>query len=99
MELDFSLSGRSDSRPLELVDVEGELEGGAELQAHVFHHHVAAQQQQCPAIDFLRPREVKRKTTVILSLKGNCNDWMEYLSCEIKFIEDWFQKRLYNNYI
>lgn len=29
---------------LQSVDVEGELEGGAQLQTHVFHHHVAAQQ-------------------------------------------------------
>jgi len=37
----------------ELVDVEGEFEGGAELQAHVFHHHVAAQQQEGFAVNLL----------------------------------------------
>lgn len=31
------------SRPLELVDMEGEFEGGTKLQAHVFHHHVTTQ--------------------------------------------------------
>lgn len=41
------------SSPFELVDVEGEFEGGAELQAHVFHHHVATQQQECFAVNFL----------------------------------------------
>lgn len=30
------------SSPFELIDVEGEFEGRAELQAHVFHHHIAA---------------------------------------------------------
>lgn len=41
------------SSPFELVDVEGEFEGGAELQAHVFHHHVATQQQECFAVNLL----------------------------------------------
>jgi len=51
---DAAAAGRStSSRPLELVDMEGELEGGAELQAHVFHHHVATQQQKCFAVDLL----------------------------------------------
>lgn len=44
------------SGPLELVDVEGEFEGGAELQAHVFHHHVAAQQQEGFTVNLLRQR-------------------------------------------
>ena len=45
--------GVKSSNPFELVDVEGEFEGGAELQAHVFHHHVASQQQECFAINLL----------------------------------------------
>lgn len=38
---------------LQPVDVKGELEGGPQLQAHVLHHHVTAQQEQGLAIDFL----------------------------------------------
>lgn len=29
------------SSAFELIDVKGEFEGRAELQAHVFHHHIA----------------------------------------------------------
>ncbi len=49
------------SCPFELVDVEGEFEGGAELQAHVFHHHVATQQQECFAVNLLEQRERERE--------------------------------------
>lgn len=45
------------SSPLELVNVEGEFEGGAKLQAHVFHHHVTPQQQQRFAVDLLQQVE------------------------------------------
>jgi hypothetical protein len=38
---------------LQPVNVKGELEGGPQLQAHVLHHHVTAQQEQGLAIDFL----------------------------------------------
>jgi hypothetical protein len=52
---------------LELVDVEGEFEGGAKLQAHVFHHHVAAQQQEGSAVNLLeegnRNKNVKNNVT------------------------------------
>ena len=45
------------SGPFELVDVEGEFEGRAELQTHVFHHHIAAEQQECFTINLLKERE------------------------------------------
>lgn len=38
---------------LQPVNVKGELEGRPQLQAHVLHHHVTAQQEQGLAIDFL----------------------------------------------
>lgn len=38
---------------LQPVNVKGELEGGPQLQAHVLHHHVTAQQEQGLAIDLL----------------------------------------------
>lgn len=41
------------SSPFKLVNVEGEFEGRAELQTHVFHHHVATQQQKGFPINFL----------------------------------------------
>ena len=45
------------SCPFELVNVEGEFKGRAKLQTHVFHHHVAAQQQESFTINLLRKRE------------------------------------------
>lgn len=38
---------------LQPVNVKGELEGRPQLQAHVLHHHVTAQQEQGLAIDLL----------------------------------------------
>lgn len=49
---------RPHSSPLELVDVEGEFEGGAELQAHVLHHHVASQQQEGLAVNLVFSEEI-----------------------------------------
>lgn len=46
------------SGPFELVDVKGELEGGAELQAHVFHHHVATQQEECFPVNLMFSEKV-----------------------------------------
>lgn len=43
----------SGSSFFELVDVEDEFERRAKLQTHVFHDHVAAQQQEGFAIDLL----------------------------------------------
>lgn len=57
----FVLSERPHSSPLELVDVEGEFEGGAELQAHVLHHHVAAQQQEGLAVNLLERTEGRKE--------------------------------------
>lgn len=52
-----AMAGWETSSPLELVNVEGEFEGGAELQAHVFHHHVATQQQERFSVNFLQQVE------------------------------------------
>lgn len=41
------------SGPFELVDVKGEFKGWTELQAHVFHHHVATQQEECFPVNLL----------------------------------------------
>lgn len=38
---------------LQPVNVVGELERGPQLQPHVLHHHVAAQQEQGLAVDLL----------------------------------------------
>lgn len=46
------------SRPFELIYVEGEFEGGPELQAHVFHHYVATQQQERFAINLMFSEKV-----------------------------------------
>lgn len=43
---------------LQPVNVKGELEGRPQLQAHVLHHHVTAQQEQGLAIDFMFSEEV-----------------------------------------
>lgn len=48
---------QDNSSPLELVDVEGEFEGGTKLQTHVFHHHVTAKQQQGFAVNLLQRTE------------------------------------------
>lgn len=42
------------SSPLQLVNMEGEFEGGPELQAHVLHHHVTTQQQEGFAVNLLK---------------------------------------------
>lgn len=63
---------RPHSSPLELVDVEGEFEGRAELQAHVLHHHVAAQQQEGLAVNLLERKE-GRKAGAILVQRLNKN--------------------------
>lgn len=43
---------------LQPVNVKGELEGRPQLQAHVLHHHVTAQQEQGLAIDLVFSEEV-----------------------------------------
>lgn len=45
------------SSSLEFVDVEGEFEGGAKFQTHVFHHHIAAQQQEGFTVNILKEKE------------------------------------------
>lgn len=47
-------SPRSELALLQPVNVVGELQRGPQLQPHVLHHHVAAQQQQGLAIDLLQ---------------------------------------------
>lgn len=49
------------SEALQLVDVEGEFEGGAKLQAHVLHHHVAAQQHEGLAVNLLERKEGRKE--------------------------------------
>lgn len=56
------------SSPLELVNVEGEFEGGAELQAHIFHHHVTTQQQECFAVNLLQQMEEQFKLNFLAKL-------------------------------
>lgn len=46
------------SSPFKLVNVEGEFEGRAKLQTHVFHHHVATQQQKGFPINFMFSKKV-----------------------------------------
>lgn len=54
---------------LQPVNVKGELEGRPQLQAHVLHHHVTAQQEQGLAIDFLGVGESNHQS--LLGLTAN----------------------------
>lgn len=53
---------------LQPVNVKGELEGGPQLQAHVLHHHVTAQQEQGLAVDFVFSEEVGMGCKLRISL-------------------------------
>lgn len=52
-------AGQENSSLLELVDVEDQFEGGTELQTHVLHHHVTAQQQQGFSVNLLQTKRGK----------------------------------------
>lgn len=59
---------------LQPVNVKGELEGGPQLQAHVLHHHVTAQQEQGLAIDLLGWGGATIRCLVGLTASGASDD-------------------------
>lgn len=46
----------------QLVDVEGEFEGGTKFQAHVLHHHVTTQQKESLPVNLLKQANGNRET-------------------------------------
>lgn len=52
----------------EFLNNVAQFKDGAEFEAHVFHHHLTVQQQECLAVNFLKRKKLLFTFHILLSL-------------------------------